>query len=258
MTALDKQLQLRQNLRQGRPTLGVFVKTPAPQIVETLGGTGVDFVALDAEHGPFGAADLDHCILAGRSVGLPVLVRLRTPSPGSILEVLDMGAAGIIAPHVCTAEEASRLATACRFSGGRGFTSSSRAAEYGRLDSASFREASDRSVIFVAQIEDTEAVQNVASIAAVDEVDTLFIGRADLAVSLGVSGPGDGAVVAAVKRVLAVGKQHNKTTGLFVSDMAEVVQFQKQGASFFIASTDQQLLRNAVAELTTTFRSTPS
>ncbi len=255
MSALEIQQKLRQRIRAAEPTLGVFVKTPAPQLIEALGGCGLDFVALDAEHGPFGAAELDHCILAGRSVDLPVLVRIRTPSPGSILEVLDMGAAGIIAPHVCTAEAANALAAACRYSGGRGFTGSSRAAEYGRIDGAIFRKASDQAVIFVAQIEDSEGVDNVAAIAAVDAVDALLIGRADLAVSLDVSGPDDAAVGRAVAEVLEVAKQHKKTTALFVNDETEVADFQQQGASFFIASTDQQLLRSAVTELATAFRS---
>ena len=253
MAALDAHLKLKQGLRNRQPTLGLFVKTPAAQIVETLGPTGLDFIALDAEHGPFGAAELDRCIMAGRAVGTPILVRVRTVSADAILEVLDMGAAGIIAPHIRSAEEAHALVAACRFSGGnRGFTGSSRAADYGRLDASKFRAASDGSVIAIAQIEDTEGVANVEAIAAVDQLDALFVGRADLAVSLGVK-DSDEAVTVAVDRVLAVGREQKKPTGLFITDVAEARQFRQRGASLFIASTDQLMLRHAVAQMSSAF-----
>ena len=254
LTALDVHLKLKQRLRKREPTLGLFIKTPAAQIVESVAGAGLDFIALDAEHGPFGAAELDRCIMAGRANDMPVLVRVRTVTPGAILEVLDMGAAGIIAPHIHSAEQAQALVAACRYSGGnRGFTGSSRAAEYGRIDAATFREASDRSVIVIAQIEDAEGVASVEAIAALDELDALLIGRADLAVSLDAS-DSEEAVAAAVDLVLAAGREQHKTTALFVTDVAEAKQFQQLGASLFIGSTDQLLLHDAVTRMSSDFR----
>ncbi len=106
MDALTIQRQFKDAIRSGQPTLGIFVRTPAVQVVEALGHCGVDFIVLDAEHAPFGVAELDVCILAGRSVGIPVLVRLGDPRPANILQVLDLGAAGIIVPHVGSAKTA--------------------------------------------------------------------------------------------------------------------------------------------------------
>ena len=206
LDALQNARRLKQSIRRKEPVLGVFIRTPAMHIVEYMGRAGVDYVALDAEHGSFGSEDLDRCILAAHSVGIPVLVRVRETTAASVLEVLDMGASGIIAPHVKSAEAARQLISYCRYSGSRGFSGSSRAAGYGAMDGAAFRKESDQSIVIVAQIEDSEALKDLSAIAAEDDLDALFVGRADLAVSLGVDGQGDPKVIHAVDEILQTGR----------------------------------------------------
>ena len=254
MDLLAAHLGLKKAIREGAPTLGLFIKTPAVQVLEVLADKGLDFVALDGEHAPFGSDDLDRCIMAGRSVGLPVLVRVREATPPRILEVLDMGAAGVIGPHIESVEQARRLAAACRYSSGsRGFSGLTRASGYGALPPDQHRKVSDDSVIVIGQIEDAAGVAAVDEIAAVEELDALFIGRADLAVSLGVSSLTDPAVADGVAKVLAAGETHGRATGLYLPGVEECAQFQGQGASLFIISSDQNLLMNSVAAMTAAF-----
>ena len=132
MDALNAQHDLKQSIRRGDPTIGLFIRTPALQSIEIHANSGLDFVVLDAEHAAFGTGDLDRCILAGRSIDLPVLVRLRDPSQAAILQVLDMGAAGIMLPHVGSTSYARIALEACRYDkGSRGFSGQTRAASYG-------------------------------------------------------------------------------------------------------------------------------
>ena len=255
MDALRIQLELKQAIREGHPVLGLFVRTPALQVVELLGNSGLDFVALDAEHASFGTSGLDRCILAGRSVGMPVLVRLRDPQPAAILQVLDMGAAGIIVPHVGSANAAKIVLEACRYEkGSRGFSGQHRAANYGAMDGQKYRKSSDESVIVIAQIEDEEGFANVAELAAMRELDALFVGRADLAVSIGASGITDEPVITATSRIIHAGKKTGMTTGVFLPTTAEIGEFREQGASLFIISTDHGLLVNAAKAMTSEFR----
>lgn len=255
MNALNKQRALKEAIREGKPTLGLFVRIPALQAVEMHAASGVDFIALDAEHAAFGTNDLDRCILAGRSVGIPVLVRLRDPQPAAILQVLDMGAAGIILPHVGSTNEARIALEACRYDkGSRGFSGQTRSANYGASAAIEYRKESDESIIVIAQIEDEEGFTNVAELAALDELDALFVGRADLAVSLGADGIDDDAIIAATGKILAAGKKTGMTTGIFLPDTQDIGKFQKLGASLFMIATDQSLLMDAAAAVADEFR----
>jgi 2-keto-3-deoxy-L-rhamnonate aldolase RhmA len=253
LDALTRHRELKEAIRNGQATLGIFVRTPAVQIVETLGHSGTDFVVLDAEHAPFGASELDHCILAGRSVGLPVLVRLGDPSPAAILQVLDMGAAGIVVPHVVSAAMARDVVDACRYRGGsRGFSGQHRAASYGAIPGAEYRQASDASVIVIAQIEDADGLGRIDEIVAVSELDAVLVGRADLAVSLGCDSVNDSQVVDATNTILASSRKSGMTTSIFLPEANGIETFRHDGVSLFFIATDQSLLiaaaRNVVDE----------
>lgn len=235
--------------------LGLFIKTPSMQLVESLAKTGIDFVALDAEHAAFGTAEIDHCILAGRSVALPVLVRLREATPAAILQVLDLGAAGIIVPHLHTAKQAHDIVAATRYDGGtRGVSGMHRAAAYGAIPADEFKKASDESTIVIAQIEDGQALKNIAAIAAVEALDALFVGRADLAVSLGAKSLDDAAVSQAVDNILAACQQSGMSAGIYLPSADESALFRAKGANLFIISTDQALLNDATSALARDFK----
>ncbi len=255
MDAFTLHLDLKQSIGGGQPTLGLFVKTPSIQLVESLAKTGIDFVALDAEHAAFGTAEIDRCILAGRSVALPVLVRLREATPAAILQVLDLGAAGIIAPHVQTAEQARKIVAATRYeSGSRGFSGMHRAAAYGAIPADEFTSASDNTTIVIAQIEDAQGLENIEAIAAVDELDAIFVGRADLAVSLGAKTIKDAVVSQAVDKTLAACQQNGMRAGIFLPAVDETATFRAKGANLFIVSTDQALLIDAASSLAVDFK----
>ena len=257
MKALHKQRQLKGAIRNGDATLGFFVRIPAVQVIESLAQVGADFVVLDAEHAPFGVNDLDHCILAARSVDLPVLVRLGNPSVTNILQVLDMGAAGIVVPHIGSAESAAAAVRATRYSGGsRGFSGQHRAAGYGEISATEYRKASDASVIVIAQIEDMNGHENIADICAVEELDAVFVGRADLTVSMGCDGIGDPPVAAATDEILATAGQAKKTSGIFLPTATEVQAFRDRGVSLFVIGTDQSLLVAAAKSVVSAFDST--
>lgn len=256
MTAFSQHLALKESVGKGSPVLGLFIKIPAIQVVESLAAAGLDFVVLDAEHAAFGSSELDRCILAGRSVDLPVLVRLRESTPAAILQALDMGAAGVVVPHITSAEQAETIVATCRYEGGtRGFSGMHRAAGYGAISAHEFKAASDASTLVIAQIEDSAGVENIAAISAVDGIDALLIGPADLAVSLGVNQAGDPVVQHAIDTILAVAKNFGMRSGIFLSGTEQTSTYRDKGASFFVIATDQSLLVNAARGIAEEFKS---
>lgn len=228
--------------RLARPLLGTFVKSASYQVVEILALGGLDCVVIDAEHAPFSPGDLDRMILAARAGGLPVLVRVAGIDPAPIAACLDMGATGIVVPHIRSAEEARAAVAAAKFTGRRGFSPSHRAGGYGTRGANAYLAAADRETSVWCQIEDVEALDRLGDIASVTGVDCLFVGRADLALSLGVSDISDPRVVSAVKAVGRACTAAGTTAGLFVPATTEIPERSADGYRAFICGSDQSWL----------------
>lgn len=223
--------------------LGTFVKTASPHIIEVLGTTKLDFVCIDAEHAPFDRATLDLMVLATRATHLKAFIRIAEVNPAVILSALDIGAAGILVPHVDSADDARKVVAMARYKGGaRGYSSSPRFAGYGSLGMKEALRVGDEAQV-ICQIECDAAVQDAEAIAAVPGVGGLFVGRADLALSMGLDNPRDPRVLEATRHVLAIARKAGKHAGMFVAGNAERDEFAALGADWFIVSSDQTLLR---------------
>lgn len=242
-------MTFRERLRARELLAGTWVKTPHPHVVEVLGLSPLDLIVLDAEHAPFDRGSLDACLHAGRATGKPVLVRPASAADEEILNVLDCGADGVIVPHIRSADEARALVRACHYvSSGRGYAGSSRAAAYTTLGMAKHREQAAK-IVVIAQIEDREAVEAIDEIAAVEGIDALFIGRADLTISLDAQTPDDPVVVAAVERICAAGRTSGRSIGMFLSRTADIPEWRGKGASLFVLQSDQEFLLSGAKAL---------
>jgi 2-keto-3-deoxy-L-rhamnonate aldolase RhmA len=253
-SVMSLSLSFRERIRRRELLLGTFVKTAAYQVIEVLGAGGLDFVVIDAEHAPFDRNALDVCVLAARASGLPALVRVPDDADSTILNVLDVGAAGVLVPHARSADDVRAVFRRSRYRGGvRGFSNSPRAGGYGRHGLSDLVDMADRDSVVICQIEDREAIDALESIVAVDEVDCLFIGRADLAVSYGTFDVNHPSVDAAVRRTCEVASQAGKAVGIFLSDLKDVARHREMGVSLFVIGSDQALLRAQVASIAVQF-----
>jgi 2-keto-3-deoxy-L-rhamnonate aldolase RhmA len=229
----------RKRMRDGAPTIGTFVKTRDHALTEVLGLSRLDTIVLDGEHAPYDRAHLDTCILAARAADLPCLVRVPSAAPEAILAPLDMGAVGVVVPHVRDVATAEAVARACHYgAGGRGYAGSPRAAGYATKPMADHLRDCAAETTVVAQIEDPEAVEAIDAIAAVEGIDALFIGRVDLTVSYGADSVNAKVVEDAIIRVCQAARQHNRTVGLFLANTDEVAFWIERGVSFFLIGSD--------------------
>lgn len=234
-------MSLRARILAGERLAGCFLKTPSPQVTELLALSGLDFIVADREHAPIDLASLDGVALAGRAHGLPVLIRATHGHGAAIWPALDLGCTGVMVPHVRTAAEAEELAGAIKYARGRGFSPSGRAGGYSTLAAADYRARSDADSVFLAQIEDRSALGELDAIAAVPEVDCLFVGPADLALSLGCA-PGDPALEAATEAVIAAARRAGKAAGIFVPQAAMIGPWAARGMTVFVAGSDQSMI----------------
>jgi len=239
-------------------TVGTFVKTDSTQTVEILGLCGLDYAVLDAEHAPFDRQQLNAMLLAARAAGLPLLVRIPDCSDATILNALDLGAAGLVVPHVDSADQARDIVAASRFiDGRRGLSLSPRFAGYGTMSREAAVSRADQTPI-LCQIESPQAIEAVEDIAAISGITGLVAGRLDLALAMGAGSPHDPAVAMAVKAIATAGEQHKKVVVAAVGHLDEVEEVASLGVTSFIVGSDQALLREAAANLASAKRADPA
>lgn len=222
---------------------GVFVKTPAIEIVELLALAGVDFICLDAEHAPLDRLALDRMIAMARALSLPCLVRIASARPENIMQAFDMGAGGVVVPHVASAELARDVARWARFGhGGRGYAGSTRAAAYTTQGmAATLAEARDGRCV-IAQIEEPEGVDAAGAIAAIDGIDALFFGAADLAVAKGLTRSDDPSLDEAFAKVSGAATSAGKPLAGFVASAGKLAEARAKGISMAFVGSEQSFI----------------
>lgn len=108
--------RIRTRLESGERATGIVIQLPSPDIVEIAGHLGYDYAWIDAEHGSLGLPEIRELIRGADAVGMDSVVRVADHEPSFIQRVLDLGATGIMAPHVRTVDDARRISSAVRYS----------------------------------------------------------------------------------------------------------------------------------------------
>ncbi|MFB6156273.1 MAG: HpcH/HpaI aldolase/citrate lyase family protein [Haloferacaceae archaeon] len=194
---MDRTNRVRAALERDEPAFGAAVSTFSPTLVESLGGTGLDFVWLDYEHdgpSPHDARLLNDLSRAADAAGVELLARLPGTDPHLVRKVLDAGVRNVLVPRVETAAEVREAARATRFDydgkpGERGMAQG-RVTRWGS-DYEDYVAEEDGNVTLGAMIESATAVKNVDDILDVPELGFAFVGPGDLSVSLGHPGEKD-------------------------------------------------------------------
>ncbi len=238
----------RERIRSGDVLVGAFVKTPAFHAIELLGLGGLDFVVADREHAPISNADLDSQVLAAARSRVGLIVRVPALSAPDIAAALDLGCGGVVVPHIRNEHDAQSVLDAALFERGkRGFSPSARAGGYGTTPPRDYRERSDGDAVIMVQIEDGEALDRLDQIAA-EDVDVLFIGPADLALSLGVDA-GDPKLLDSITKIAAAGARHGRAVAIFIVSPAQISTYRELGISLFVCGSDQGMLVDGARRL---------
>jgi 4-hydroxy-2-oxoheptanedioate aldolase len=236
---------LRRRILDRELLLGMFLDLGSPVSAEIVAGAGFDWIVLDAEHGALGAAPLFGQLQAVSGSGTAAFVRV--PSPRSELAgwALDAGAAGIVVPRSETIEDVLAALSATRYGATRGAAPGVRAASYGR-DPGYVPNADERRVLLI-QIETVPALEAVDEIAAIDGVDVLFLGPADLARSLGLAGAAADhpQIMRAAERIAAAAHAGAKAAGVYVDDPDHAGAYRRLGFSVIASGFEAGLVRDA-------------
>lgn len=243
-------IDVKQALAAGDVLIGPFSVSGSPGMVETIGYAGFDFVIIDTEHSPTSpyGSELENLIRTAWSADIAPLVRTTWNDRGQILKAMDMGASGVIVPHVNTPDDAATAVSAAHYApiGRRSAAPPTLGSKRGFVEWAAYHRKGLEDTLVLPIIEEVAGLENIEEIAAVPGLGGIFFGPFDLAVSLGVADSAfEPYVPAERKRVYAAAKAN----GLPIADLAWSVAsaFEKieAGAQLLALGTDVTLFANA-------------
>jgi 2-keto-3-deoxy-L-rhamnonate aldolase RhmA len=193
MPRIEGRLKFKAMIADGKMPIGTFVMSTDPAITAVFGDTGYDFVIIDGEHGPIDRLTALGHVRAAEANGISPIVRVLENSPTLIQSVLDIGAHGIVVPKVGSADDARRAVLATQYTaGGRGMCQATETARWSHSGWHAHKTASNENIIVIPLIETRAGIENFEEIAAVDGVDFIFFGLADLSQDLGIDMYADG------------------------------------------------------------------
>lgn len=247
-------------LRQGQVQLGLWLGLADPYAAEMLAGTGFDWLLIDGEHAPNDVRSVLGQLQAVAPYPTHPVVRPVIGDVALIKQYLDVGAQTLLVPVVETADQAARMVAATRYPphGIRGVGSAlARASRWNQT--GDYLARADSEMCVLVQVETCTGLDNLAAIAAVDGVDGVFFGPADLSASLGLLGqPGhprvQEAILAGIRQVRASGK----APGVLSTDADAARRYLDAGALFVAVGVDTSLLVRSARDLLAHYRRTPA
>ncbi len=174
---------LRKEIKETGLALGICIMYPSAGIIERIGADW-DWIWIDWQHGELDYISILELVRACDLISVPAVIRVPDQSYGSIGLALDTGASGVMVPMVNNVEDAKNIVKAAKFppSGNRSFGSRRLIDLYGR----SYAHTANDDTTLIAQIENSEGLENVERIAAVDGIDAIFFGPDDFAMEKGI------------------------------------------------------------------------
>ena len=248
--------QFKSALKSAKPQIGLWSSLSSSYTVEVIAGAGFDWILLDSEHSP---ADLEN-LLGQLQAAAPYpshpVVRVPWNDMVTMKRTLDVGAQSLLIPYVSTAEEARAAVAATRYppAGVRGVAGTTRATRFGRVKD--YAKRAHEEICVLVQVETQGALDNIEAICAVDGVDGVFIGPADLHASLGYTGEIANPKVKpliddAIRRI----RKGGKAPGILTPNEADARHWLECGALFVAVGADVGILARGAEALAAKFKS---
>ena len=237
--------RIKRQLQAGETAIAVSGHHNA-DMIDFLGQFGFDGVWLEGEHGPVDWDAIGDMSRACDLWGMASVTRVNNNDPGTIMRALDRGTMGIVVPHVNTREAAEQAMKSAKYApvGYRGMFGGRQS--FGVPDY--FQRANDQTLIVVL-IEEIEAVNNLADILTVDDIDVFFVAPADLAQTMGhIGNHTHPDVQATIDKALAQIVAAGRTAGTLATD-DNVERYRDAGVRFFLTGWTNWVSQGAKAFL---------
>ncbi|MEQ8718530.1 MAG: aldolase/citrate lyase family protein [Acidimicrobiales bacterium] len=238
-----KENRLRAMFDDGGTAFGAFCNTPSTYSAEVFADEGFDYVCIDTQHGLIGYDSMWPMLQAMRFADTTPLVRVPDIAGGWAAKALDAGAEGVIFPMIESADDAARAVRAVRYApqGARSFGP----VRAGMLIGSDTHHANRQNMCIV-MIETVAGVEHAHEICATEGVDAVYIGPADLAVSLGVPRDGwfsDDRHVSAMSAVREMCERHGVIPGIHTAGGEHGASLAAEGFRMLTIAMDTTAIR---------------
>ncbi len=219
---------------------GCWLNLGSSVTAEIVGLAGFDWVLIDIEHGAGGEKDVLFQLQALEHTPSAPIVRVESSDRQRIHRVLDLGAEGIMCPRINDANEAKEVVSGLHYppEGSRGVAKMVRATGFGQNFSA-YREEAKDNIVGIVQIETIEVLDHLDDIAALEGVDVLFIGPADLSMAMGIFGQFDHPLFKeAISSTVNAAKKAGKATGILLFNPDDYTTYHEMGIRMIACGAD--------------------
>jgi 4-hydroxy-2-oxoheptanedioate aldolase len=241
-------------LYAGQSQIGLWCSLSSHYSAEVVAGAGFDWLLLDCEHSPNDLESLLTQLQAVAPYPTPPVVRVPWNDTVTIKRVLDIGAQSLLVPYVQTPDEARAAVAAVRYPPGgvRGVAGTTRATRFGRVKD--YAKRAHEEICLLVQLETESSLRHVEEIAAIDGIDGIFIGPADLHASMGYTGEvAHPQVFPLIEDTLRRIRAAGKAPGILVADEARAQRCIEAGSLFTAVGVDTSLLTRAADALARKF-----
>ncbi|MEH6390047.1 MAG: HpcH/HpaI aldolase/citrate lyase family protein [Sulfitobacter sp.] len=243
--------RFKQALNEGTTVFGCWLGLADTFSAELIGTTGFDWLVIDGEHAPNDLRSITAQLQVLEASQSHPVVRVPVGETYLIKQILDAGAQTILVPMVDNADQARQLVRDVTYppSGDRGVGYAlTRAARFSQI--ADYGTTADAEICLLVQVESLRGLENLDDILAIDGIDGVFIGPADLAADMGHMGDllhadVQHAIMAALKKIAAAGK----APGILSTHDPMTEDAINAGARFVAVGADSLILSHAAQAL---------
>ncbi|NLI78221.1 MAG: aldolase [Candidatus Riflebacteria bacterium] len=241
---------LREKLQAGAPVVGTWSIIPSPVVADVIAAAGMDFLIIDAEHGPIHYETALGMTMACESRGTSPVMRVGGIIEAEILRALDIGVHCLQVPNVSSLDDVDRLIRFAKYppTGNRGFSPFTRAGGYSAAQAGELTRTANEQVLLAIHIEGREAIDRLDEILLRPEIEIVFLGLFDISKSLGIPGQVDDPhLLELVRSMTEKIIRARKYPGTIVLNRDRMRFFLEMGMKYLTYSVDCELLTRACA-----------
>lgn len=193
----SKENSIKSFLKKGEVIIGPWCTIPSSSVINVIASTGLDFVIIDMEHGPHSFETVEDMIRAAETESCAPLVRVAKNDEALILNALDIGAHGVVVPHIESKEDAEMAISYAKYHplGKRGFSPFTRAGRYSLRNVQNHSELQNERTLVILILEGKKGIDNLDDILAIEnireKIDIIYVGAYDLSQAVGFPGQVD-------------------------------------------------------------------
>ena len=157
---MTKHKNLKTRLKKGDVVIGPWCTIASASVINVLAAAGLDFVIIDMEHGPHSFQTAEDMIRAAEVENCTPLIRVARNDEALTLQALDIGAHGVIIPHIESPEDAESAISHAKYYplGRRGFSPFTRAGGYSLHDVTNHSRIQNEQTLVIFVLEGKEGI----------------------------------------------------------------------------------------------------